>query len=231
MPQRQSSQVAWIEEFTTTIMANPSAYGLSVEQTSAMGELWDTLSAAWAVSQNTSTRTKVSILAKDDALRAAKVGARNLVSVIQGIPTVSDTLKAAAGLTVRKKHPTRKPAPGQSPFIKIKSTRNRTAVIELQQDAERRGKPENVTSATVFLYEGTNPPPAGSQWTFYANVNTPTFTMDFGASDTGGTVWVTAFWQNAKSQSGPAADPVRLVLPAWGVVPAKSVKTPTLKAA
>ena len=67
---------------------------------------------------------------------------------------------------------------------------------------------------------------------FVATTTDTTVQIAFPPSDNGDTVWITAMWVNAKSQTGPAATPVSVNLPAGGVLPQVEAKrSPMRKAA
>lgn len=125
----------------------------------------------------------------------------------------------AAGLTVRDTPRSTVPAPKVAPIVKIKGTSGRTVTISLLQSASRRSKPRGVTGATVFTHTGPVAPDDRGQWEFFASTSRTTLEIPFGASGTGDTVWITAFWHNAKDQSGPAATPVSVDLPRSAAAP------------
>jgi hypothetical protein len=56
-------------------------------------------------------------------------------------------------------------------------------------------------------------------------------TIPFQPSSVGDTVYLSAFWWNERGESGPAATPVAINLPAGGVVMTEADETPILKAA
>ena len=178
-----------------------------------------TLQAAWAVSSEDQTRTKGSVAATSNALAEMRAQARNLVSIIQGTPGVTDEMKIDAGLTVRKTTPTPRPSPTVAPYVEIVGTVGRTVTLRLGQSKARRGKPASAASATIFTHVGEAKPSEPGQWQ-YAKVTTLTSVeLPFAPSETGGTVWITAFWTGTRGESGPNAQPISVELPAAGVAP------------
>ena len=75
--------------------------------------------------------------------------------------------------------------------------------VELLQGASRRGKPAGVAGAMVFTFVGAAAPATMDQWQFAGNVTRPTVELPFGTSASGDTVHITAYWTNAKGESGP----------------------------
>jgi hypothetical protein len=219
MPDKEADQVLWAQNFSLAINATPAAYGLDAEEADAFATIYTAMLASWNTARNEPTRTKGTVAAKNVALQNMKVAARNLVSIIQGTPTVTEQAKVNAGITVRKTKPTPVPAPTERPFIKVAKVDGRTVTLRLQQDSERRSKPAKVAGATIFVGYGADAPQTMADWEYYTATGRTTVEIDFPPSATGDTVWITAFWQNAKDESGPAAFPVSISLPAGGVLP------------
>jgi hypothetical protein len=64
------------------------------------------------------------------------------------------------------------------------------------------------------------------EWTFATSTTKTSFELPFGPSATGDTVWISAFGQNAKDESGPASMPTSVNLPAGGALP-REAEQPT----
>lgn len=231
MPKRKAEQVAWAQTFDNVVRPNATEYGVPEELMTQFTALNSALQTAWTAAQEPSTRTRGTVAAANNALVAMKVAARNLVSIIQGTPGVSDQMKLDAGLTVRKTHPSPKPAPTESPFIQVKRVNGRNVTIELRQDAERRAKPAAVQNALIFTYTGQSAPQDTNLWQFVMTTTNTTVQIPFPPSETGDRVWITAMWSNAKSETGPAAEPVSVNLPAGGLLPAEATEVPVRNAA
>jgi hypothetical protein len=230
MPRRKAEQVGWAQTFVNVVGPKTKEYGVPDELMTQFATLNTTLQSAWAVSSEPSTRTRGTVAATDAALRAMRVAARGLVSIIQGTPGVTDQMKIDAGLTVRKT-PSKKPAPSESPIVTVTNVSGRTVTLKLRQDGERRAKPANVQNALVFTYTGATAPQDTNLWTFVMTTTETTVQIPFPPSETGDTVWITAMWVNAKSQTGPAATPVSVNLPAGGVLPAEAGERTVRRAA
>ena len=140
-------------------------------------------------------------------------------------------MKIDAGITVRKTTPGNKPAPTQSPVVQVTSVDGRTVTARLRQDGERRAKPAGVQNALVFSYTGENPPQDTNLWTFVMTTTKTTIQIPFGPSETGDKVWITAMWVNAKSETGAAAIPVSVNLPAGGTLPQMAEKKSPMRRA
>ena len=236
MPRKKAAQVAWFQEFVDTVEPMPGAYGIPAPMMSAFANLNAQLQEAWKKSEHETTRTRVTIDERDVLLAQLKVMVRNLVSIIQGTPSATSAMKIAAGLTVRDKKPTPKPVPSVKPVLVVTQVDGRTVTMELRSNLTKRGKPVGVAGATVFTATGAAAPQSTDAWKFAFNTTQTKVEFPFPPSETGETVWITAFWNNAKDQSGPAATPVCVELPRSTAAPAAStsamkLQSPALKAA
>lgn len=230
MPDKVADQVLWANTFNTVVSGAVAAYGVPAGLMAAFGDVNTALQEAWQASELPSTRTKGTIATRNNALKLMRETAKNLVSIIQGTPAVTDEMKIAAGVTVRKTHGSPIGVPTQSPFIKVKSINGRQVTVQLQQDVSKRCKPPGVAGATIL--SATTATESTDRWKFLRNTTRPgTVTITFPASSTGDTVYLSAFWWNERGESGPAANPLAINLPAGGVVMDEESNMPALKAA
>lgn len=231
MPDKQAEAVLWSANFAELVTNDPDSYGLTSVQAGAFGAVNAALQTAFVAAANPQTRTRASVARKDDAMEAMRASARGLVSIIQGTPGVTDAQKYDLGLTVRSTTPSVLPAPRVAPFLRVARVSGRTITVELRQMADRRGKPAGVAGATLFTHVGPDAPTSMGQWQFAATVTRPTVDLPFGPSGTGDTVWITAFWTNAKAEAGPSAPATSVNLPAGGVLPVELAEAARLKIA
>ena len=231
MPVKEAAQVAWADNFNTIVGSSAETYGISAPMMAQFNTLNTTLQTTWAASSATSTRTRGTVANKNNALLAMKTAAKKLVSIIQGSQGVTDQMLIDAGLTVRKTKPTPAPVPSQKPFIKVTNVDGRTVTIELRQDATNRAKPAQTASATIFTATGDAAPMSMDGWSYLTVTGKTTVQIPFAPSTTGDTVWITAFWTSTNKQSGPAAKPVSVNLPAGGVMAIEAEDEFKLKAA
>ena len=109
--------------------------------------------------------------------------------------------------------------PAEPPRLEIVSSYARTVVIRLSEvTSERRGKPVSGSQAVVFTCVGENPPADFEEWKFEANTSRTTHEIDFPVTLVfGSTVWIAAYWQNARNESGPSCRPMSVWFGAAGV--------------
>ncbi len=119
---------------------------------------------------------------------------------------VTDEQRQALGLTVRDTHRTPSPVPGMAPVIVVRKTQGRTAMIELQGEVGRRGKPPKVAGTTIFIAQGAKRTTLEG-WQFATSTTRIRVEILFPPSEAGGQAWIAAFWKNSRDESGPAATP------------------------
>jgi hypothetical protein len=214
IPSREAELVTWSNAFSTQISATPTAFGLVAGQAT----VYATLNTAWIAAYNTAkaslTRSPANILTKNAAKKALIANARLLAGVIQKYPAITNTQRSELGLTVPSM-PSPIPAPYSAPALEIGVVTGYTVKIKLHDSASgsKRGKPAGVSGASVFSFAGATPPADISAWKFEGNTTKTTVDVAFATTLAGGSqVWLTAFWFNAKSQSGPACSPVNTYL-------------------
>jgi hypothetical protein len=166
-------------------------------------------------------RSKMNVIAKNNAKAALKTNIRNWAKIVEGTATVTDAQKAQLGLNVRAQ-PSPIPPPATSPGLDVISVNAWTVKIRLHDTASsaKRGKPPGVIGAAIFTYAGaaTTPPADIGSWQFEGNTGRTILDVSFPNSlAPGAKVWLTAFWFNGRKQSGPTTTPVSTNLPGGSV--------------
>ena len=115
----EAGVVSGSANFATLISATPTAYGLVAAQATAYAALNTALQTAYATATEPTTRTPVSIQAKDLALKNVKASAKNLSQMVRATTTVTDAQLVALGLTPRTK-PAPRPLTTVAPSVASK---------------------------------------------------------------------------------------------------------------
>jgi hypothetical protein len=218
IPARESDLVSWAGRFSTKTSADPTAYGLTEQQTTELAALNSAYAAAYAAANDPETNSHANVVAKNAAKEALIEEIRKLAGIVQADPDVTDNQKAALGLTVHDDEPTPAPIPAYAPGIKVVRTYERRVTLQLEdvENPDSRGKPPFVDGAAVFSHIGSTPPALGesSEWTF-EGITGRTMTEVVLPPDvpSGATAWFTAFWFNTRKQSGPPALAVSIQVP------------------
>jgi hypothetical protein len=210
IPSRDALLLDWSNNFNTLITAAPTTYGLTAAQATTYGTLNTAWSDAYTTATAPSTRTRGTIAAKNAARATLVENARLLARIVQATSTVTPQQKIDLGLTPRDVIPSPINPPTESPVIELVSALGRMLKVNLRSvGSERRGKPAGVHGASVFSFIGAAAPADIADWTVQGSTTRTSFEVEFAASvPAGSQVWLTAFWFNPRSQSGPACTPI-----------------------
>lgn len=210
LPATDSGLLNWVTNFSTIINLNPPTYGLEVEEAAAYGALRDDYAAKYTAAVDPATRGGATVLAKNQSKKVIITESRKLAMFVTTQPTVTDEQRYDLGLTVKDTDPTPVPVPDTSPTIDVLAVEGWTVNFRLHNgDSTKRAKPEGVRGATMFSYVGEQPPSSIDDWKFEGSITKTDTKIVFPTTLAAGTkIWLTAFWFNPTSQSGPAAVPV-----------------------
>lgn len=115
---KDSDLVAGSQSFSDLINASPTTYGLTAPIAASYQVLNDDFAARYQLTQQPATRTKVSIVGRNDARILLVQKASEIAKTIYGTPTVTDEQKSELGLSVRAA-PAPAPAPGTCNDFKV----------------------------------------------------------------------------------------------------------------
>ena len=211
LPDREAELVTWSTNFDTRITATPTTFGLTAAQATAYSTLHDAFVAAYNAATNDGTNSRSAIITKNTAKAALIANARMLAGIVQKFPGTTNTMRSDLGLTVKDAEPSPIPPPAVAPAVVIESGSGNTVRIRLVDPAAptRRGKPAGVDGIAVFSFVGASAPAEEADWKFEGNTTRTVVDILFPAATAAGAkVWFTAFYFNARKQSGPAATPV-----------------------
>jgi hypothetical protein len=210
LPAKDAELLAWSSNFSTRISATPTAFGLTAPQATAYAALHTAFADALATATEPSTRTRGAIAAKDAARTPLKADARELARIVNAFPSITNQQRIDLGLTPRSGTVTPINPPTESPVTEVVSAIGRTLKVKLRSvGSDRRAKPAGVHGASLFSFVGDEAPAEISQWKFEGSTTRTIFDVEFpGTVAAGSQVWLTAFWFNPRSQSGPACTPI-----------------------
>jgi hypothetical protein len=220
LPTQEARFADFCTEFGAKIATDFAQYGLNKTEADDYQTTLQRFLEAYAVVQDRDTRTSPKIIAKNDAKRHLINSTRSLVDVIQSWPQMTNEKRESLGIPLRKKSRKPRPAPTTSPFMMATLLPNRKVQVVLQKSETIKGKPANAAGANIFVAFGDEPPVAESGWKFETGTTKTKVIIPFQGEDAE-RVWITAFWFNAKQESGEPCAPVSVNLPAANVLPKK----------
>jgi hypothetical protein len=170
------------------------------------------LQAAYQLVESPLTKTPVAVREKDEALRAVRLDAANLVKIISAQPTVSDAELLALGLLPRPPR-TRRAAPDEAPIVSVAEVIGRRVTVRITARSGETRKPIGCLGAYLYVFTGEEPPSDSEQYRFEATVTRKTATITFPDDvASGSTAWVSAAWLSRRGKTSPACNPVRVTI-------------------
>lgn len=212
LPSTDAGLLNWSANLSRKILEDPSAYGLDQSQCDAFALAQAEYASALRIANTPDTRTKISIIQKNQARECLKTAARLINAIVKSQPNVSDAQKAELLLTVPTKR-SKVPPPVDVPLITVISVIGRTVRVKLRRrDGERRAWPDGVQGAAIFSYAGSEIS-GDSVFQFQMNITSKEAEIDFPRTLPPGTnVWLTARYFNRRQELGPACPPIQTIL-------------------
>lgn len=119
IPARDADYRTWLNNFAATVNADPTSYGLTSAEAAYIQSLADLYSDAYSIATNPSTRTPVTVQAKDSTRASTEASVRTFAFRIIANPSVPPAALIAAGLNPRNFTPSPIPAPSTQPLLNI----------------------------------------------------------------------------------------------------------------
>lgn len=218
LPTRQDDLAAWLTNAQMIFSATPEAWGLDTMQATSFATKVTAFKNALQLLSNGQTRSPANVTSKNICKAAVVAEARALVRIVQAFPGTTDIMRQQLQITVPDHHRTPSNPPPVSPNPLVLQMRGRDVLISLIGE-KGRGKPAGCAGATIVYYPGTQAPSNAADWRFLMNTTRTREWISFPPSEVSEAVVVTAFWRNARDESGPAAQPITVNLPAGGALP------------
>lgn len=206
IPSTDTDLANWADNFNTLLTASPPTYGLVAGDATAVNTVVVGYLDAYAASIAPTTRTPVTISAKDDAkilmLATVRPFAQN-ISLNQGIIS-SD--KIAIGVNPRTNTSTKIPIPTTYPVLTIPTALNLGHVLRYRDQLSEptvKAKPFGATALQLFATASATVIADQTLLAYNANLTKSPATVLWEAGDVGKTAYYAARWVNEKGQQGP----------------------------
>jgi len=214
-----SGLATWSSNFAAQLAIIGLAIHVSPAVIAAVQQATTDFGNALAASTDESTRTKVTILTKQQMRTALLALISQTISLVNGLPDVTDQQKITLGMSIRKK-PTPSPVASTPPVGECVGVSGRNVQFRVHaQGGTKRSKPPGQQGVMAYIFIGDAAPTSVEGWRSLGLVTRSTFEVPTGAPDTACTVWLTFQWVNTKGETGPAGPGVPVCLPALSPVP------------
>lgn len=216
-PTREAEFVPWLTNIHDRVVAEVDHFGVPAGVVTTWTTAYNAFMAAYAIAIDPETRTRSAIQAKDTTKKEVTDQAREVIRILQGMPTVTDAQRELLQIPIYDTEPTNVPPPQVSPGMEL-------SVMGLHQlgvriwdplNPDSKRKPAGVQGTVVFSCTGEAPLPAGDAgWVWQGQTTRLKGNITLPSSLPGGTkVWVCGVFYNAKGEHGPVSTAVSAYLP------------------
>jgi hypothetical protein len=219
IPNRDADFASWLQNFSTVLTANPTAYGLTTGDATTVAGANTTFQAAYTAAVDPATRTPVTVAAKDSARAAAEATVRPLAVQISLNSGVSDGLKVTIGVSLPRENPTPVPPPTTNPTVDLVQATSLQHTLSIRDvtTPTTKAKPPGVIACELHGAIGTAPAvdPSVARL-LQSTTKTPT-RVNFSAADRGKICtyfarWVTRSGPDGIAQVGPWSPPTHFFI-------------------
>lgn len=206
IPSKDADLANWADNFSTLLTAAPTTYGLVTGDATAVATVVNAFLAAYSTAINPSTKTPVTVAAKDvakiDMLTTVRPYAIN-ISLNPGV-LVDD--KIAIGVNPRTSTPTPIAAPTTSPVVTLVSAQPYQHVCRFRDETSSpsvKAKPYGVTQIQIFAKASATPITDPELLNFIGvRTKAPTL-ITWEVADVGKQAYYAARWQTRAGLVGP----------------------------
>jgi hypothetical protein len=210
IPNKDADFDTFSTQFKVLLAANPTNYGISSADATAITTAWTSWHTAYMVATNGSTRNHGTIQTKDQQKANLKSVMQSYGATIRANHAVSDELKINLGLRVRDVHPTPIPPPSTAPALLMGAMRQGLQQVRATDETtpNSRAKPAGTAGMLVFRSVADGPVTDPTQAQFLVFAGKTAFECTYTPVDNGKTATYFARWTNAKGEMGPWSQPM-----------------------
>jgi hypothetical protein len=203
--------------FANGITANPALYMLTSAQAASIQQAVDEFVAAYQIVVEPATKTKATVIAKENARSIAENLIRQYAMIIKENDGIDDGDKVNIG--VRPRNPSREPieVPSSWPVLNILGNTFGTQTIKYIDSAtEKKARPFGASELQLFLTITADgaPEPDVTTGKFVGKFTRNPITVDFTPSDNCKMATYWARWVSARGETGPWSFPATMAIAA-----------------
>ena len=225
-PRTNSGWDVWGGDVCPIFISDAASLGLTPALATGAQTAYTAYHAAFLAAAAPSTRSRVTIQGRRDALAAFRAAVKPIVAIIQSNPNVTNEQRVQLGLRVRDNVPSPAPPIGFAPSVQAMLTGPTSVrvIADNPLDPDRRAKPPHVMQIAVHTYLTTpgttaKPPTDKTQWPLYLLSGKKTIDLFWPGMASANTVWVCCRYVNTRNVPGPFSPAVTVTLPGTGLSP------------
>ncbi len=192
----------WLLNFSSLITSNPTSYGLTAGDATAIAATNTSFQAAYSVAVDPGTRTAATVAAKDASRATAEATCRPYAINVRNNNAVSDALKVGLGVTVPNLIPSPIPAPTTAPLLGLINATPLEMLLSYKEVGSLgKGKPFGAIGVEIWRSIGLVAATDPAQCQFAGTVTKSPFRPGFIDADRGK---IATFFARFSTRSGPA---------------------------
>jgi hypothetical protein len=213
IPSKDADLISWGENYSDLLTADPALYGLTAGDALTVQTQFDEFQAAYNLAVNPSTRTIVTVAAKDEEKAGFLSIARAYAAIIRANQAVSPSDKAALGLSIPDPTPTPVPPPSSVPVLAVPlvGPNQHYMTIADQFTPTSKAKPVGVAGMLLYRVVGTAPAVDPEQADVIGLFTRADQLISTAGVVAGKIVTYWGRWYNRKGQIGDFSSPVSAV--------------------
>ena len=203
----------WQANFVSVVSGNLAGYGLVAGDLTPVTTAQTAWAASYPAHQTAQAAAQAARQTKDADRASFEAAMRVVVRKIQASPAVTDTARAAAGITVPDTIPTPSGPPTTQPVGEIDTSRSLQHTIHFRDaGATAKAKPAGVRGCEIWMKLGT-PPAAISDLDFVTLDTRTPHVITFAMADAGQPVHYRLRWVSTRGEPGPWSAIVTATVP------------------
>lgn len=212
IPAKDADFRNWATTFASRLSANPALYMLTPAQAASIQQVVDDFVAAYEIAVDPATRTKQTVIDKDDARSIAETLCRQYAIDIKNNEGITDGDKVNVG--VRPINPDREPieCPQVSPALTILGNTPGAQTLEYRDPAtpNSKAKPFGASELQLFMAVADEEVSDVSQAKFVGKFTRNPIAVEFAHADDGKTATYFSRWASVRGEVGPWSLPVSM---------------------
>jgi hypothetical protein len=213
IPRKDADFAQWVSNFMNYLSVHQAQFNFPATVFSELTVLQAAWDAAYAAAETVATRTKATVVAKEEARATLeKELRRDIREFLTYSRFVSDADRKNMGLPVHKTGSTPTPPPAETVKATVSTPAPATIAIDFRSEAGR-AKPAGVHGAEI-VWAILDRPPVNWSELIHSNFDTRSpFTLSFEGEDRGKHVYIALRWENTKGEKGPWCDIISAIIP------------------
>jgi hypothetical protein len=215
IPGKEAKFYAWVVTFFSYLIVNLQRFGVSQEVIVPLMSLRSDFEEKYAVAMAPSTRTRATVLAKNNAMNALKKALRTFIKeYLTYNHLVTDEDRDNLGVPIHKTGHSPLPDPTTYPEFTVDSSTIRVLVIHYRDaGSENRAKPFGVHGVEIKWGFSETPIVNPDDLPHSAFDTSTPFRLEFRGEDRGKTIWFCLRWENMRGVKGPWSEIVSAIVP------------------